>query len=101
MTGEATGARAAPMLSAAAVVALVLFATAFAIAPHACEGGLEIYFGAGVFTLAVLFALPLAMARGRRLRVRVALALGLSALGVGVWLAGLFAANVQLLCRLF
>jgi hypothetical protein len=89
------------LLSAAAVVALVLFATAFAIAPHACEGGLEIYFGAGVVALVVLFALPLAMARDRRLRVRLALALGLAALGFGVWIAGFVAANVRWLCRLF
>ena len=52
-------------------------------------------------TLVALLAIPLVLLRqlppGPRLGLGVVLALA----GAGVWLAGLFAANVRIVCRLF
>lgn len=86
---------------AAAGIALAVFALAFVIAPRACEGGLEVYFWSGVGALVVLVALPFASRIGGSGLVRAAWALGFLVLGTGVWFAGLFAANVRIMCRLF
>ena len=88
-------------ISMVAVVAFSVLTTAFLIAPRACEGGLEIYFLCGVVALIVLAALPFFRRAGNSVSVRVASALGLVILGVAVWVAGLFIANIQIMCRLF
>ena len=93
--------RASQALIATAAIALALLAIAFWIAPSACEGGLEIYLQCGVVALAMLAALPFVLRTGNSLSVRFASALGLLILGATVWTVGLFAANVQILCRLF
>jgi len=85
----------------AAALGAALFAFAFVAAPSSCEWGLGAYFWAGIACLVVLAALPFAVrleASGvKRVGIGLALALG----GVAIWIAGLFAANVRILCRLF
>ncbi len=85
-------------LPASSIALLVL---AFMAAPHSCAWGLATYFWAGVALILGQAVAAFALLRDRTTARRVALA-GLAALvGAGVWLAGLFAANFQLLCRLF
>ena len=88
-------------LSIAVAIAAGIFGLAFLVAPKACEGGNEIYFWSGVAALIAWAALPFAMRMGKSLAVRFAIAFGLVAGGFGVWLGGLTAANVQIMCRLF
>lgn len=78
-----------------------LFAFAFVAAPYSCEWGLSAYFIAGILAMIVLFLVPFRMLRDAALAKRMLLGLGLAAAGLAIWIAGLFAANVQLLCRLF
>jgi hypothetical protein len=86
----------------AAIVGAVVMAIAFAAAPYSCEGGLTLYFWSGVGSLAVLAALPFfLMAAGKSVLVRLAWAVGFFGFGVAVWFAGLFLANVRIMCRLF
>ncbi|HJW10427.1 MAG TPA: hypothetical protein VJ598_01495 [Albitalea sp.] len=85
----------------AAGVALSMFALAFVISPKACEGGLELYFWSGVGALVLMAALPFATHAGSPVLVRAGWAFGLVVLGAATWFAGLFAANVRILCRLF
>lgn len=88
-----------PSIVASLCVALLVFA--FVAAPHSCEWGLNAYAVAGFAFVVALFALPFfqrdAVPRVRRIMAGA----GLSALGVAVWVAGLFLANVRILCRLF
>ena len=93
--------RAAKCAVAVATIAFVLVAIAFWIKPRACEGGLEIYFFCGLAALPAMAALPFGFGIGKSVMARVASALGLVVLGIAAWVAGLFAANVQILCRLF
>jgi hypothetical protein len=88
-------------LTVAAVDVAVVFAIAFAAAPYSCEGGLEIYFGTGVVSLIALIALPFFMAMGSSASSRVAWSAGFAAFAAVVWFAGLFLANVRIMCRLF
>jgi hypothetical protein len=85
----------------AAVISVVLFALAFVAAPKSCEGGLEFYFWSGVVALVALFALPFVTRPGDSVVIRFAWAFGFLLSGIAVWFAGLFAANVRILCRLF
>ena len=93
--------RASQCFIAAAVVSLVLVFVAFWVAPHACEGGFETYVQCGTVALIVLAALPFVSRSGNSLSIRVVSALGFVVLGAAVWVVGLFAANVNFLCRLF
>lgn len=78
-----------------------LLGLAFVAAPHSCAWGLATYFWAGVALILGNAVTTFVLLRDRTTVRRVALA-GLAALvGAAVWLAGLFAANFQLLCRLF
>ena len=78
-----------------------LLALAFVAAPHSCAWGLATYFWAGVVLIVGNAVATFALLRDRTTARRVLMA-GLAALVVGgVWFAGLFAANFQLLCRLF
>jgi len=88
-------------IAVAITTAILLVAAAFWFAPRACEGGLEAYLMCGVAALVMMFALPFVLRMGDSLLVRAASALGLVVLAAAFWLAGLFAANVQILCRLF
>jgi hypothetical protein len=93
--------RAAAGLGAAGAIAAAILALAFAVAPRSCEGGLELYFGAGVAALVALFAIPFFSRADRPLAVRFAWALGFLLAGAAVWVGGFAAADVKLLCRLF
>lgn len=87
--------------SIAAAVSLGLFAFAFMAAPRSCEGGLSAYVWSGVVALGVLLALPLLVERDRPLGRRIAAGCGYAAIAIAAWVAGLFAADFQILCRLF
>jgi len=78
-----------------------LFAFAFVAAPKSCEWGLAAYFWSGIAVVIALLAAPFVLQPGRPARVRAFLALGYGLLGTVVWFAGLFAANVRIMCRLF
>jgi hypothetical protein len=93
--------RASQFIIAAAVVLLLLVSVAFLVAPRACEGGFEIYLQCGIVALIVLAALPFILRSGNSLAVRLVSGLGLVIWGAMAWLIGLFAANVNFLCRLF
>ena len=88
-------------MTLAGTLCAALFAFAFVAAPRSCEWGLEAYFWAGVALVVILAALPSAMAAGLPAGKRAGLALAFAAAGFGVWAAGLFAANVRIVCRLF
>jgi hypothetical protein len=70
-------------------------------APHSCEWGLTAYFWSGVAALPALVATPVVLNTDRTVVKRVLLGLGLAAVGLAVWVGGLFAANVRIMCRLF
>ena len=85
----------------AGAIFATVFALAFIVAPSACEGGFGVYFVSGVVALAMLVSLPFLMHLGGSVLGSLGWAFGLLLLGIGVWLAGLLAANVTILCRLF
>ena len=89
------------VISIAGAICAALFAFAFVAAPKSCEWGLDAYFWCGVACLVVLLVVPVAIRTEHSVPARVALGLGLAALGAAVWAAGLFAANVRIMCRLF
>lgn len=93
--------RASQSLGAAAVVCILVVSGAFVVAPRACDGGFEIYVKGGLLALVVLATLPFVLRIGSSLALRAASGLGLVVLGIGAWIVGLFAANVNFLCRLF
>jgi hypothetical protein len=82
-------------------ICAALFAFAFVAAPKSCEWGLTAYFWSGVAALVVLFAIPMALRTDRTGLQRAAFGLAFAAFGAAVWIAGLFAANVRIMCRLF
>lgn len=87
--------------SASGGIGAALFAFAFVAAPKSCEWGLTAYFWSGVAALVVLLALPVALRTDRTALQRAAFGLAFAAFGAAVWIAGLFAANVRIMCRLF
>ena len=89
----------APLI-AAAVLCLALFGFAFVAAPHSCEWGLSAYFWAGVVVVVALLALPWVLHVAQPLWQRLLVSLGLGSVGALVWLGGLFAANVRIICRM-
>ena len=86
-------------IGAASCVALVLFA--FVAAPHSCEWGLTAYFWAGVACVILLAALPFARLTPSPIQHRLAIAFALAGAACASWIAGLFIANVRIMCRLF
>ena len=96
-----TAVRKQSVLPYAAAICSGLFTFAFAAAPYSCAWGLNAYFIAGILAMIVLFVVPVRALRDAALAKRILLGLGLAAVGLAVWIAGLFAANVQILCRLF
>jgi hypothetical protein len=85
----------------AASIGLFIFVFAFIVAPHACEGGLDVYFWCGIAALAALLALPFVTHMSDSLLTSLGWAVGFLVLGFGAWLGGLVAANVRIVCRLF
>ena len=88
-------------LATCGVVMAALFVFAFVAAPQSCEWGLTAYFWSGVGTVVTLLAVPLILRTDSPVPRRVAVSLGFAAISLGVWVAGLFAANVRIMCRLF
>lgn len=88
-------------IAVAGAVAAALFAFAFVAAPRSCEWGLSAYFWSGIAALGGLLALPVLVERGRPLERRIVSGLGCAAMALVAWIAGLFAADIQILCRLF
>lgn len=84
-----------------AALCVALFAFAFVAAPQSCEWGLPAYFWAGVGAVFAFLAAPFVLPAERSVLTRVSLAIGFGAFGCGVWIAGLYAANVRIICRLF
>ncbi|MCL4799858.1 MAG: hypothetical protein KJ025_09750 [Burkholderiales bacterium] len=82
-------------------ICAALFAFAFVAAPRSCEWGLAAYFWSGVGSVAALFAVPVVLRTDCSGLRRAALGFAFAALGAGVWLGGLVAANVRIICRLF
>lgn len=102
MTPEATTSIGSSTLrNGALAICGAVFAFAFVAAPHACAWGLTAYFLLGAAALIALFAAPLALQRDRPPLKRVMKGFALFAVGFAVWVGGIFAANMQLLCRLF
>ena len=87
--------------AAIGVVSLLLVAAAFAIAPSACEGGLDLYFWCGVAAIVAMLAVPFLLRSGGSLLTRGAVAVGLGVCAAVAWIGGLVVADVQILCRLF
>jgi hypothetical protein len=78
-----------------------LFAFAFVVAPYSCEWGAEAYFLTGIAIFLMLPAVPILVRTDRGAVGRLALAFAVGVTTPVVWIAGLVAANVQILCRLF
>ena len=87
--------------SAAAVMCFSMFVFAFIAAPKSCEWGLNAYALAGVICIVLLLVLPFALRAAESGGARVGLGVALAAAGAIVWIVGLFAANVRIMCRLF
>ncbi|MDQ2702172.1 MAG: hypothetical protein M3Y70_05035 [Pseudomonadota bacterium] len=85
----------------AAGLCATLLIVAFIIAPHACEWGLTVYSWSGGAVTLALAAIPACLLRELRPWKRILATLGLGALGVATWIGGLFAADIQIICRLF
>ena len=85
---------------AGAGIVAALMAVAFAVAPRACAGGLEVYAVAGLVALLALAGLPFIVGIGRTIARRLGASLGLVVLGVVTWLTGLLLANVRFICGL-
>jgi hypothetical protein len=86
---------------AAAAVSLGVIAVAFGIAPRACERGLDVYVESGVAAAVLMAAIPFIVRTGDSIRRRVGLSLAFVCLVLAAWVAGLFAADVRIWCRLF
>ena len=89
-----------PLLAASAV-GVALFGFAFVASPYDCEWGFDAYFWVGAGALVVLLALPVLVQTTLLPWQRLLLSLGLGGAGVLVWIAGLFASNMRIICRLF
>ena len=83
------------------IVTMLLLAAAFAIAPRACQGGLDVYFWCGVAAILVMVVVPFVLRSGGSLLMRGAVAVGLGVCAAAAWIGGLVAADVHILCRLF
>lgn len=88
-------------LSLASVLCIALFGVAFLVAPHSCPDGLTAYFWLGVVVIAALLVIPFVLERKLSILKRALASLGLAVLGAVVWVAGVIAANISIVCRLF
>lgn len=92
--------RAHPTILFVAAICAGLFGFAFVAAPNACDWGLVAYCCSGAAVILALLAAPFVLQRKRSWWKRVGLAIGLGIIGVGVWVAGMVAANIRIICRL-
>jgi hypothetical protein len=74
---------------------------AFVAAPHACEWGLGAYFLFGLAVDVALGVLAFVHGRGRAVWQRLLMAVAAIIFGVALWTAGLFVADMRIICRLF
>ena len=84
-----------------AALCAAMVACALAAAPRSCEGGLEAYLLAGLIGVPAMFAAPMFLRSDRSMLRRLAWGALFAAIGIAVWIAGLFGANVRFLCRSF
>jgi hypothetical protein len=84
----------------ALALAMGVVGLAFLIAPHSCNGGMDVYVWVGGAVLLVLLAVPFVTRIGRSMVARIACSVGFLALGLAAWLVGLFGANVRFICGL-
>jgi len=82
-------------------ICAAIFAFAFVAAPNSCEWGLAAYFWSGLAAETALFVLPLLARKDVSIGRRLALGFAFAAAGLAAWIAGLLAANVRIICRLF
>ena len=80
---------------------VALFALAFIVAPHSCEGGLDAYVWSGVGCFAAVIVAPFVLHRNVPASRRAATAAVLAGLVLVAWIAGGALANVRIMCRLF
>ena len=85
----------------AGAICAAMFGFSFVAGPKSCEWGLAAYFWVGVAALIALFAVPLVVRTDRTLAMRLAFGIGLTAAGFAIWIGGLEAGNVRIMCRLF
>ena len=78
-----------------------LIALAFIVAPHSCQGGLDVYVWSGVGCFAAVIAAPFVLHRNLPAARRAGVAAALAALVIVAWIAGGVFANVRIFCRLF
>lgn len=84
----------------AALVCAALLGFAFYAAPHSCEWGWDGYTAAGLAAAVVLAVLPFFLLARFSAWKRVLGSAGFAFLGAGIWVAGIFAANFRIVCRL-
>ncbi|HTK56091.1 MAG TPA: hypothetical protein VL295_04660 [Gemmatimonadales bacterium] len=89
------------LVRVAAPVWLLLFVFAFVAAPASCEWGLSAYTWSGIACLVGLGAMPFVVRTELTDWRRILTAAGIVVATALVWLGGLFAANVRIMCRLF
>jgi hypothetical protein len=88
-------------LAVASVLWTGLFAFAFVAASASCAWGLSAYVGAGLGVLLTLAALPFVLPAGYSMPSRLLAALVFGLVGLVVWIAGFFIADIRIICRLF
>lgn len=88
-------------LAIAVALWAALFAFPFLAASATCDWRLSAYSYAGVAVLLGLAIMPFVVAGGGLVSSRPGSALIFAALTLAVWVAGLFAADVRIICRLF
>jgi hypothetical protein len=84
-----------------AVLCAAIVVCALAAAPRSCEGGFEAYLLAGLIGIPGMFAVPMFLRSDRSMLRRLAWGALFAAIGLAVWIAGLFGANIRFICRLF
>ena len=87
--------------SIAVAIGIFIFSLAFVVAPHSCEGGLELYFWSGIAATTTLFAIPVATRMGSSFPLSLGWAAVFFTFGVAVWFAGFFLAHIRIICRLW
>lgn len=89
------------MLALALPLSLALLLFAFIAAPHSCVWGLSAYFIAGITVVFILAAGGFLLSPGKPIGTRIVHVCLVTLTGIAIWLTGFFAADFQLLCRLF
>lgn len=84
-----------------ALLWLALFAWPFLTASLACDRRLNLYALAGLTVLVLGSARPFIVWKDRRWATRAWVALAFALATIGVWIAGMMAGEVRIMCRLF